>query len=104
MMMKRLLGALLLLASVFQPLFASYSDLQLVNATIANDQITFQVHNPNTSAESARIQVTVRFADNSTTTLTSSVVTVAGLATSTVTVSAPHTIVTVTDDPQPVLP
>jgi len=102
-MLKRLLiGALLLLASSRNPLFADSSDLQLVVTTVQNDQVTFQVDNPNTSTESAvRIQVSVRVADGSTELLTSSSVTVPGSSTATVTVSASETIVEILDDPQP---
>jgi hypothetical protein len=101
-MLKKLsIFALLLLASSLHPLFADPSDLQLVATTVDDDQITFQVGNPNTSTDSARIQVSVRVADGSIEVLTSSTVTVAGSSTSTVTVSATDTIVEILDDPQP---
>jgi hypothetical protein len=104
-MQKRLfIGALLLRATTFQPLFADYSELQLVGATVAINQVTLQVANPQTSTESARIQVAVRVADGSTEVLTTTTVTVPGSATSTVTVSAPAAIVEILDDPQPIGP
>ena len=104
-MLKRLLtGALLLLASTFSPLMADYTDLQPVATAVVNNQITIQVDNPNTSAESARIQVAVRVADGATEVLTTSTVTVAGTATLSVTVSATQPIVGIIDDPDPISP
>src|ERR1700741_3427993 len=51
-MLKRLLiGASLLLGSAFQTSFAIDSDIQLVATTVEDAQITFQVANPNTTAD-----------------------------------------------------
>jgi hypothetical protein len=104
-MLRRLLVCVsLLLASAFQPSFADPSDLQLVSTTVENNQVAFQVGNPSTSAESARLQVSVRVADGSTEVLTTSTVTVPGSTTSIVTVSASTTIVQIIDDPEPISP
>jgi hypothetical protein len=104
-MLKRLLiGALLMLASSIHPLYADYSDLQPIAATIENDQITIHVENPTATAESARMQVAVRLANGSTAVLTSAPLTVPGSTTSTVTVSAANTVSEILDDPQPISP
>ena len=104
-MLKRLsIGASLLIASSIHPVFADYSDLQTVAATVEDQQIAVQVLNPTSTAESARVQVTVRVADGSTEVLTTAPVTVPGSSTSTVSVSATTTVVAIIEDPQPIGP
>ena len=104
MLRRLLIGLALLLISGFQPSFADPSDLQVVGTNVQTDQVTVQVENPTASAESVRIQVSVRVADGSSRVLTTSTVTVPGSATSTVSVSAGDTIVQIIDDPEPISP
>jgi hypothetical protein len=104
-MLRRLfVGAALLLASSFQPLFADASDVRVVGTTVVDSQITVEVANPNSTAEPVRIQVAVRVADGSTQVLTSTPVTVPGSATASVSVSANDTVVGLVDEPDPVSP
>jgi hypothetical protein len=104
-MLRRLfVGAALLLASSFQPLFADASDVRVVGTTVVDSQITFQIQNSNSTAEPVRVQVAVRVADGSTDVLTTTTVTVPASATTTVTVSAADTVVEIIDDPNPVSP
>lgn len=104
MLRKLLVAVLLLIASSLYPLFADYSDLQTVGATVQDNQVTVQVHNPTTTTEAARIQVSVRVDDGSTEVLTVPTVTVDGSVTVSVTASASKTIVEILDDPQPISP
>ena len=105
-MLKRLLigSCSLLLASSIHPLFADYSDLETVAATVEGDRVAVQVQNPTSTAETARIQVAVRVEDGSIEVLTIPTVTVQASSSAVVTASASAPIVAIIDDPEPISP
>ena len=104
-MMKRLLlCAAVLLALPIRPLRADYTDLQPTTAAVVDDLIIIQVDNPNTTAESASIQVAVQVEDGSTEILTTATVTVDGSSTVFVSARASAPIVQIIDEPDPISP
>lgn len=86
------------------PIVASPQELQAGISSISGNQITLAVTNPTGAAETARVQFTVRFDDDTAQTLTTPNLTVAAGATLTVTLAGTKAISGVTDGPEPIEP
>lgn len=80
------------------------SDLQVTLLSVSGRDVGIVIHNPDTISEVTRVQTTVRFADNTTQTITSGDVSISGGTTATVTVVAATTVVSIDDDPVPINP
>jgi len=76
----------------------------VVGTSVLGNQISVAIHNPSASAETSRVQVVVSLADGTTVTLVTGNITVAGGATTTVSLTASTSIVSITEDPQPISP
>lgn len=87
---------------VFTPTLAVYSSLQATVSGCSGQNLVVSVHNPNGSAESARVQVTLQLASGDTVTLVSSNFTVAAGATTSVTLAASAIVVEIEDSPEPI--
>ncbi len=76
----------------------------IVGSSVLGNQISVAIHNPSASAETSRVQVVVNLGDGTTVTLVSGNITVDGGATTTVSLTASGSIVSITEDPQPISP
>ena len=104
MFKRALLVGAILLSLPTVPSAAAYSDLQVAVAGFADSHVTITVHNPDASAETARVQLSVAYGDGTGQTLTSSNISLDAGATVTITLTGAHTIVGIGDDPEPFYP
>ena len=84
--------------------FAQVPSAVIVGTSVSGNQISVAIHNPSTSAETSRVQVVVNLGDGTTVTLVTGNITIDGGATTTVSLSASCSIVSITEDPQPISP
>ena len=88
-------------AAAFTTFVSATLDIEVTSVSVSGTQITVGLHNPSAVSESAGVRVTVAESGGGTETLESATVTIAAGATQTVTITASHTIVGVSDDPEP---
>jgi hypothetical protein len=84
-----------------RPARADYSDLQVSASGLSGQTVTLSVHNPTSGPVSARVRVVVRVDEQTFYLLTSASFTVAGGATTSVTLSAPEPVAEIEDNPEP---
>lgn len=76
-------------------------DVEVTSVDVSGTQINVTLHNPTSTEETARVQVTVSEVGGGVETLQSATSTIAAGATQTVTLTASQAVVGITDDPQP---
>ena len=91
-----------LAATAFTTLVSATVDLEVTGVQVSGAQISVALHNPTSVDETAHLRVTVSVAGGGVETLESNIATFAAGTTQTVTLTASHPIVAITDDPQPV--
>jgi hypothetical protein len=104
MFKRALIVCAILLSLLAVPSAAAYPDIQVAVAGFTDNHVTISVHNPNSSPETARVQLSVSYGDGTQQTLTTSNITVDGGATVTITLAGAHAIVGIGDDPEPFSP
>ena len=80
----------------------AWSDITVTAVQWTGTSITLSVHNPTASTESVRVRVTVNVTGGGTDTLTSDPLTLGSGETRTVVLDASDTILSVSDDPEPI--
>jgi len=76
----------------------------IVGTSISGNQVSVAIHNPSASPETSRVQVVVNLGGGTTVTLVTGNITLDGGATTTVSLTASCSIVSITEDPQPISP